>query len=142
MMAAMIAALIPSILEVIGKVLPNPQAADEAKLKFLEIAQKGELAQLEAEMQLALGQTKVNEEEAKSGSLFIGGWRPAVGWVCVLGLAYQFIAFPILTWTGANLAGWTAPPDLDIGSLLTLLTGMLGLGTLRTAEKMKGVAKP
>lgn len=141
-MGALLGALMPSILQVLGRVLPDPQAAAEAKLRLLEMAQQGELAQLDADMKLALGQMDINRAEAQSGSLFIGGWRPAVGWVCVLGLAYQFLVFPLLTWAGANLAGWTAPPELDIGTLLTLLGGLLGLGTLRTAEKINGVAKP
>ncbi len=140
-MGALLAALMPSILQVLGKVLPDPQAAADAKLKLLELAQQGELAQLDADMKLALGQIDINRAEAQSGSLFIGGWRPAVGWVCVLGLAYQFLVFPLLAWAGANLAGWSAPPEMDIGTLLTLLGGLLGLGTLRTAEKMKGVAR-
>ncbi|HEX2795989.1 MAG TPA: holin family protein [Immundisolibacter sp.] len=141
-MGALLGALMPSILQVLGRVLPDPQAAAEAKLKLLEMAQQGELAQLDADMKLALGQMDINRAEAQSGSLFIGGWRPAVGWVCVLGLAYQFLAYPLLAWLGANVAGWSAPPELDIVTLLSLVSGMLGLGWFRTNEKIKGVAKP
>lgn len=141
-MGALLGALMPSILQVLGKVLPDPQAAADAKLKLLEMAQQGELAQMDADLRLALGQMDINRAEAQTGSLFIGGWRPAAGWVCVLGLAYQFLVFPLLAWAGANLAGWTPPPPLDMGTLLMLLGGMLGLGKLRTDEKMKGVAKP
>lgn len=141
-MGALLGALMPSILQVLGRVLPDPQAAAEAKLRLLEMAQQGELAQLDADMKLALGQMDINRAEAQSGSLFIGGWRPAVGWVCVLGLAYQFLAYPLLTWLGANVAGWSAPPELDIVTLLSLVSGMLGLGWFRTNEKIKGVAKP
>lgn len=141
-MGALLAALLPSLMQVIGKVLPDPQAAADAQRRLVELAQQGELAQLDADLKLALGQLDINKAEAQSGSLFIGGWRPAVGWVCVLGLAYQFLAFPLLGWAGANLAGWSAPPVLDMGTLLTLLGGLLGLGGFRTAEKIKGVAKP
>ena len=141
-MGALLTKLIPSLMQVLGQILPDPQAAADAKHKLLELAQRGELAHLDAEMQLALGQLKVNEAEANTGSLFIGGWRPAAGWVCVLGLAYQFLAYPLLAWAGNNLAGWTPPPTLDMGTLLMLLGGMLGLGKLRTDEKLKGVAKP
>lgn len=141
-MGAILAALIPSIVQVLGKVLPDPKAASDAKLKLLELAQQGELAQLDADMKLAIGQLEINKAEAQSGSLFIGGWRPAVGWVCVFGLAYQFLAYPILAWAGANIAGWSAPPDLDMSTLITLLGGLLGLGGLRTVEKLSGVAKP
>jgi hypothetical protein len=141
-MGALLAALLPSLMQVIGKVLPDPQAAADAQRRLVELAQQGELAQLDADLKLALGQLDINKAEAQSGSLFIGGWRPAVGWVCVLGLAYQFLAFPLLGWAGANLAGWSAPPALDMSTLLTLLGGLLGLGGFRTAEKIKGVAKP
>ncbi len=140
-MGAALAALMPSILQLFSKALPDPQAAAEAKLKLLELAQQGDLAQLDADMKLALGQMDINRAEAQSGSLFIGGWRPAVGWVCVFGLAYQFLACPLLAWAGTNTAGWTAPPDLDMSTLMTLLLPLLGLGGMRTAEKIKGVAK-
>lgn len=141
-MSTLLTALLPSITSILGRVFPDPLAASEAQLRLLELAQRGELAQLEADMKLSLGQLSINEAEARSGSLFIGGWRPAVGWVCVLGLAYQFLGFPILTWIGMNAVGWSAPPALDMGTLLTLLGGLLGLGGFRTAEKFKGVAKP
>lgn len=133
--------LIPAITGILERVLPDPSAAADAKLKLLELAQKGELAQLDADMKLALGQIDVNKAEAQSGSLFIGGWRPSVGWVCVLGLAYQFLAAPLLGWVSA-INGLPAPPSLAMGDLLPMLAGMLGLGTMRTVEKMKGVAKP
>lgn len=141
MMGALLGALMPSILQVLGRVLPDPQAAAEAKMRLLELAQQGDLAQLDADMKVAIGQLEVNKAEAQSGSLFVGGWRPGVGWVCVAGLAYQFLAYPLLAWAGSNLAGWTAPPELDIFTLLTLLSGMLGLSKLRTDEKIRGVAK-
>ena len=134
------AALVPLISQVLGKVLPDPQAAAEARIRLVELAQQGELAQMDVDVKLALGQMAINQAEAQSASLFVSGWRPAVGWVCVLGLAYQFLAAPLLGWAGANLADWSTPPDLDMGTLLTLLAGMMGLGTLRTVEKVKGVA--
>ena len=78
------------------------------------------------------------EIEASSTNWFIAGWRPAAAWTCVAGLAYQFLAFPGLVWACVNF-GWTSPPALDMGTLNTLLFGMLGLTTARTAEKIKGV---
>src|SRR3546814_10900279 len=84
-------------------------------------------------------QIEVNKAEAQSGSLFIGGWSPAVGWVCVVGLTYTFFAQPMLAW-GSAAAGIPTPPDLDLSALITLLAGMLGLGGFRTYEKAKGVA--
>ncbi len=86
-----------------------------------------------------VAQNKVNEEEAKSDSLFIAGWRPAIGWVCSLGVTYHFILHPILAWYALNTAGVEAPPDLDWNELFVLVTGLLGMGTLRTVEKKFGV---
>lgn len=131
--------LLPFLGDVLDKLLPDPQAAADAKLKALEMAQKGELAQLDADARMALGQMDVNAKEAQSGSLFVAGWRPGAGWVCVVGLAYAFLLQPMLTWLSAA-KGWPAPPSLDIDYLMGLLGGMLGLGSLRTVEKIRGKA--
>ena len=80
--------IIPAITQVLDKIIPDPQAAADAKLRTLELAQKGDLAALDAELRLALGQIEVNKAEATT-DLFRGGWRPAVGWTCVVGLAHQ-----------------------------------------------------
>ena len=130
--------LIPIIGTLLDKVLPDPKMAAEAKFKIIELAQKGELAYLDADLKLALGQLEINKVEAGT-DLFRGGWRPFVGWVSALGLAMQFIVSPILTWVGMLAGHNIAFPALDISVLMTLLFGMLGLGTLRTQEKLKGV---
>ncbi len=131
-------ALIPAVVQIIERVLPDPQQAAEAKLRTLELAQSGELAQLDADVRLALGQMEINKAEATT-DLFRGGWRPATGWACVFGLVYQFIAQPILPWV-ISLFGAQVPPlpPIDNETLLVLLTGMLGLGGLRTVERVKG----
>ena len=85
------------------------------------------------------GQMAINQVEAASSSVFVSGWRPFVGWVCGFGLVYSFIGQPLLAWGSVNW-NFTIPPTLDIGTLLTILGGMLGLGSLRTVEKVKGVA--
>lgn len=133
-------ALIPILGNLLDKVLPDPAVAAEAKLKAMELAQSGELAQLDAQTRLALAQIEVNKEEAKSESLFKSGWRPAAGWACVGGLTYQILVRPILGWVAQNLWGWSLPPSLEMDTLGTLLFGLLGLGAYRTAEKIKGAA--
>jgi phenylpyruvate tautomerase PptA (4-oxalocrotonate tautomerase family) len=91
---------------------------------------------------LALAQIAVNKAEASSGNLFVAGWRPAIGWICGAALAFHFILAPLISsafaWAGAD-----APelPAFDMQSLMTILGGMLGLGSLRTFEKYKGVSK-
>ena len=132
--------VIPAITQVLDKIIPDPQAAADAKLKALELAQKGDLAALDAELRLALGQLEVNRAEATT-DMFRGGWRPAVGWVCVVGLAYQFILQPVLPWVAALFGVQVPPlPAIDNETLMVLLTGMLGLGGLRTIERVKGKA--
>jgi hypothetical protein len=79
-------------------------------------------------------QTKINEAEAKHRSIFVSGWRPSVGWVCSLAFAYHFVAFPIIR----TLYPDVEFPQLDTEPLFTVLMGMLGLGGLRTFEKLKG----
>ncbi len=133
-------ALIPVLAGVLDKILPDPQAAADAKLKALEMAQRGELAVLDADMRIALGQLEVNKAEASTDA-FRGGWRPACGWVCAFGLAYTFLLRPLLPWLAA-LFGASVPalPEIDTDTLMVLLTGMLGLGGLRTFERVKGRA--
>ena len=132
--------IIPAITQVLDKIIPDPQAAAEAKLRALELAQKGELAVLDADLKLALGQIEVNRAEAAT-DMFRGGWRPAVGWVCVVGLAYQFVLQPVLPWLVALFGAQVPPlPAIDNEALMALLTGMLGLGGLRTFERVKGKA--
>jgi len=104
--------------------------------------------QIEAQMLAAMtslvqGQLEINKTEAQHKSIFVAGWRPFIGWVCGIALAYNFILQPLLLY-----AAWVVPegavladaPQLDTGELMTVLLGMLGLGGLRTYEKRLGVA--
>lgn len=89
--------------------------------------------------ELAKGQLEINKAEAASGSIFKGGWRPFIGWVCGAAFAYHFILQPIIVF-GVTVAGVTIPelPEFDMGTLMPVLMGMLGLGGLRTVEKLQG----
>lgn len=118
-------AVIPSLLD---KIFPDKTKADEAKARLLEMQLNGELDQIK-------GQLEINKEEAKNASVFVSGWRPAIGWVCASALAFQYLARPILIGFGygANL------PGLD-ETLWQLLFGMLGLAGLRSVEKVKKAA--
>jgi|TARA_R110000744_G_scaffold63069_3_gene129871 hypothetical protein len=88
-----------------------------------------------------LAQLEVNKAEAAHKSIFVAGWRPFVGWVCGVALAYHFILAPLLQF-GFALGGVEQDlPEFEFGQLSTVLMGMLGLGGLRTFEKMKGVSR-
>ncbi len=117
--------------------------------KFIEDKdQKAKLAHDLATMaerhaqELAKGQLEINKAEAQHRSLFVAGWRPFVGWTCGVALAYHFIIAPLVLFATAY-AGIEVPalPEFDMGSLLTVLMGMLGLGGMRTFEKFKGLTK-
>ena len=86
-------------------------------------------------------QAEINKIEAAHRSLFVAGWRPFIGWVCGMGFLWAFIGHPLFEWcvvlTGSDLIA----PDLMTDSLLELVLAMLGLGGLRTAEKLTGRAK-
>lgn len=133
----LLASILPGILD---KILPDEKAASDAKLKVLELAQQGEFKQMDSAMQIALAQADINKAEAATDT-FRGGWRPACGWVCAFGLGYTFLLRPLLPWF-VTVSGHTVPPlpEIDTETLMVLLTGMLGLGGLRTFERVKGKA--
>jgi len=103
-----------------------------------EIATMGEKHAQEA----MLAQLEINKAEAASGSLFKGGWRPFVGWTCGIAFAYHFVLQPLLIFIFAYI-GLETPdlPQFDVGTLLPVLGGMLGIGGLRSYEKTKGLTK-
>ena len=83
-------------------------------------------------------QTKINEIEAQHRTVFVAGWRPFIGWVCGVALAYNFVIRDLFVWA---LQPETVPPALQMEQLMTVLLGMLGLGGLRTYEKIKEKVK-
>jgi hypothetical protein len=99
-----------------------------------------ERAQMAAALSLVQGQIDINKAEAASPSAFTSSWRPAIGWVCAMALACQYIARPLIEW-GGIVSGHPLPPLPGIdNNLWELLTAMLGLSGLRSYEKLKGVA--
>lgn len=91
--------------------------------------------------ELAKGQLEVNKVEASSSSLFVSGWRPAVGWVCVLGMAGNFIIIPLANFVLALSDSNITIPLVDTATMMPVLMGMLGLGAMRSAEKIKKVSR-
>ena len=109
-----------------GEISADKKAEIESKIVELE----------EAAMQ---AQNNINLEEAKHKSIFVAGWRPFIGWVCGVGIAYQFLFHPALVWALLFLDIDVEPPMIDRDGLMALVVPLLGLGAYRTAEKMKGV---
>lgn len=117
-----ISAGIDLISSIVSKIWPD---ATEQKKAELEIA----LAQNETFKQLMLAQIKTNEAEATTGSIFLGGWRSFVGWVCGLAFAWHILIVPVLLFIG-NASGHPLPlPAFDILTVMRVLLGMLGIGS-------------
>ena len=131
----MLQALIGPVTGLLDKFVEDKD--QKAKLAH-EIATLAEKQAHEAQM----AQILTNREEAKHRSIWVSGWRPCVGWVCAVALAYHFILAPLIVF-GVAWSGATLPeiPAFDMDSLMTVLLGMLGLGGLRTFEKHKGLTK-
>lgn len=112
---------------------PDPAKQAQAEREFMLLMQ-------EQDFRKVLGQLEVNAKEAASPHLFVAGWRPFVGWCCGAGFVWATIGHPLAGWLAAA-RGWPAPPAVDAEVLVYVLGGLLGLGSLRTIEKAKGVAK-
>jgi len=130
-----------------GKSIVSPDKQAELLLQAQALEAAGEKARMDYDQAITAAQTAINALEAQNKSLFVSGWRPAVGWVCVCGLVYVFLFKPLFPWGMAviyNMAG-VAPvvpalPDVPMGDLLVLLGGMLGLGFMRSVDKYNGVS--
>ncbi|GAB3468291.1 holin family protein [Azotobacter salinestris] len=134
-------ALLPTVSHLLDRVIPDPEAKARAQLELLRLQQDDAFKELDTALQTNLAQAKINEVEAASQSGFQAGWRPLAGYVCVAGLAYEFLIRPLLPWL-LTVAGVTnAPPLPSLDDVLfELIFGMLGLGTLRTVERWKRVS--
>tara|TARA_R100001163_G_scaffold33356_2_gene25872 strand:+ start:3075 stop:3497 length:423 start_codon:yes stop_codon:yes gene_type:complete len=118
------------ISDLIGKAIP-----DKNKRMELEASIKSQMIDLQK------AQADINLEQAKHPSIFVSGSRPAILWICALGLAWQFFLAPLLNWIVVVTGSSIQPPIINTEGLMTLTLSLLGLGGLRTAEKWKGVAR-
>jgi hypothetical protein len=133
-MIQLIQALLPVASSVIDRVIPDKEAAEKAKREM-------QLELVNNINDIAKAQIEVNKTEAAHRNVFVAGWRPFIGWVCGAAFAYHFVLQPIFVFALAAYGVSLDLPSFDMGALMTVLTGMLGLGGLRTFEKMKGTAK-
>jgi hypothetical protein len=118
----------------INRLWPDPAAKASAEAQLMK-------AQAEAAIAAVQQQIDINKLEAASPSVFVAGWRPFIGWVCGSAFALHFVFLPILNWLAHLLGHAEIEIPFDMASLMTVLMGMLGLGGMRTFEKVKGVAK-
>lgn len=126
---------------ILDKVIPDTAARDAAKLELARLEQAGAFKQTDVLAASDAKQADVNAIEAQNPNLFVSGWRPATGWVCVGGLTYQVVVRPLISWVMENLYQWAPAPALETETLMTLLFGLLGLAGYRTIEKTKRVAQ-
>jgi hypothetical protein len=135
--------LVGGVLSVVGKVLDNlfPDPAERAKaaLELERLRDGKEARELDALLQAQLGQLEINKVEAASENPFKSCWRPFLGWICGVSLAYSWLLQPLLVWLSAN-AGWSPPPTLSVAEQMTVVAQMMGLASARTVEKLKGSA--
>lgn len=133
--------IFPIIGEVVDRVVPDKAGAEKAKREI-------EAKLVDASIRGQMGQIEVNKVEAANPSVFVSGWRPGMGWVCVAAFFIQFVFFPIFYWVFqiiawtrcAEMCGVFPPPPMLDEMLWQVVIGMLGLAGVRTAEKWKGVA--
>lgn len=120
--------------KIIDKIFPDPTQKAAAQAELLKLQISGELAQMTA-------QTDINKVEAASTSLFVSGWRPAIGWICGAGCGWNWIGLPVANFIIAAIGH--SPLNIhpaDISEMMPLLLGMLGIGGMRTIEKLNNVA--
>ena len=133
-MLPLLSALLPKALDIVDQFIPDKDAAAKAKaemeMKLVEAANAANMAQLQT-----------NIAEAQHKSVFVAGWRHAIGWLCAFGLGWQFVGNEMVKWVIAINHLNVVPPSISTEGLMELTFAMLGMAGLRTFEKMKGVTK-
>lgn len=123
--------------QVLGGLGLDPEAKQRAQTHAFELLQSGTFVE-KADQALMLAQLDVNKAEAQGQSAMQRLWRPAMGWACVLSLAYAWVGHPLLGWLAA-IQQWPLPPALDTTQQMVIVGQMLGLAAARTVEKLKGM---
>ena len=134
-MIGLLSAVLPSVMEVAGRFLPEDKEKRAAAEREIQAKLTDSLAQVD------LAQLGMNKVEAAHRSMFVAGWRPFIGWTCGVALMYTYVLQPILVFGLAQAGYLVELPKMDLGELMPVLMGMLGLGGLRSWEKVKGVAR-
>jgi len=133
-MLSALSALIGPVSSILDKVIPDKDLRERLSHEIATMAEKHAQAQV-------MAQIEVNKIEAASSSVFVSGWRPAIGWICAMGMAGNFLIIPFanmaleLSKTGVTI------PMIALSEMMPVLMGMLGLGAMRTVEKVKAVSR-
>lgn len=120
--------------KVIDRLWPDPAQAAAAKLELVKLQQSGELT-------VIAGQLEINKIEASNPSIFVSGWRPFIGWVCGIACAWNWIGLKVALFVAAYFEHTMNLAAADLSEMMPVLMGMLGVGALRTIEKINGVAR-
>jgi len=126
-------------LKIVDKFIPDPAAKAAAAYQMAQLQQQAEFKELDAQIASIQSQTDTNKVEAANSSLFVAGWRPFIGWICGSGLAWNYAGIPLLTTIMLLIGHPVSIPQADLSEMMPLLIGMLGLGGMRTFEKINGV---
>ena len=133
--------LIDPISRLLDKLIPDPDARARAQAELLKSERESDLETLKLALSADSAQTAINAQEALHPNLFVSGWRPFIGWVCGVAFAYHFVAQPLLAFILSNTGHAVILPAFNMDELSTVLMGLLGLGGLRTIEKIRTPAK-
>lgn len=140
-MGSLLEFLTGPVMGIINKLIPDKEKQLELQLEMLKLQQSSDFKAIDAALQESQMQADINKQEAAHASIWVAGWRPFIGWVCGSGLALQFIIFPLVFWIGQLVGVSILMPTLPFEMIMTMLGGMLGIGTMHTFEKVKGVVK-
>jgi hypothetical protein len=127
--------MVDSALAIVDKFIPDKSARDKAeqdlRIEFIQL----EKTQLQ-------GQLEINKVEASNSNVFVSGWRPAIGWICGFAYSWSFVLQPMFSWVYVIITHNPSPAlELNLSDLSFVLMAMLGIGGMRTYEKMKGISK-
>jgi len=131
---SILSSLIGPVTDLLDKFIEDKDKKNSIAFELATLAEKHA-------QELAKGQIEVNKTEAAHKNLFVAGWRPAVGWVCCLGMASNFLVIPMANFALALSHTPIVIPMIELSEMMPVLLGMLGLGGMRTVEKMNNVQR-
>lgn len=139
---ALLDMLVGPVLDIVNKIIPTPMTAEQktqAQIQLLQLQQAGEFKQLDNQLAQIQTQTDTNKIEAANSSIFVAGWRPFIGWICGTGVGCNYVGTWFVNTISALFGHPLHVPPMDLSEMMPLLIGMLGLGGMRTVEKINGV---